>query len=382
MYSFTINRLADGNPDDTGGRFLQSPFWGHFKGCNGWNPLRFTVSAASAEGLTVDFSVSVLIRTLKKGILSFSIAYIPLAPEVSACTHAQTALDNIRSYACLLREFAAALKPQLPKNTLCVRYDIPIDFSSCEDRDFYVTSLSFLSRAERFGLKKCPVDIQPPDTVLLDLQQSADDMLAHMKSKWRYNIRLAEKKGVTVTAFRGNDPDIESALDCFYDLYRTTARRDGIAIHAKSYYRALLALSADNREQGAPAVTLYIARHEGDALAAIMTLFCRREAVYLYGASGNCKRNLMPAYLLQWTAINDAKAYGCPVYDFYGIPPFADEQHPMHGLYLFKTGFGGAVVHRPGSVDMPVSPFYPLYISAERFRALWYKKIKKLIRGR
>ena len=129
-------------------------------------------------------------------------------------------------------------------------------------------------------------------------------------------------------------------------------------------------------------ITLYIASHEGEDLAAIITLFNESEAIYLYGCSGNNKRNLMPAYLVQWTAIRDAKSYGSKIYDFYGMPPTNDENHPMHGLYLFKTGFGGAEVHRPGSFDMPTSPLYALYTLAENARAFWHKKVMKKIRGR
>ncbi|HAH62228.1 MAG TPA: methicillin resistance protein, partial [Treponema sp.] len=163
------------------------------------------------------------------------------------------------------------------------------------------------------------------------------------------------------------------------DLYRTTASRDGISIHSRQYYADLFSLSASERAKNdAPLVTLYVARHENDNLAAIITLFSKREAVYLYGASGNLKRNLMPAYLLQWTAINDAKTYGSPVYDFYGMPPADDKNHPMYGLYLFKTGFGGNIVHRPGSIDIPLSPSYALYTAAEDVRAFYHKKIRKL----
>ena len=90
----------------------------------------------------------------------------------------------------------------------------------------------------------------------------------------------------------------------------------------------------------------------------------------------------MPAYLVQWTAIKDAKAFGSKIYDFYGMPPTDDENHPMHGLYLFKTGFGGAHVHRPGSFDIPLSSLYSFYTLAENARAFWNKKILKKIRGR
>jgi lipid II:glycine glycyltransferase (peptidoglycan interpeptide bridge formation enzyme) len=200
-----------------------------------------------------------------------------------------------------------------------------------------------------------------------------------MKPKWRYNIKLAIRKGVTVRKGTLND------IPVFYRLYQETAHRDGIAIHSESYYRNLLELSASIRISITdctyyPEVTLYLAEYEGTALASIITLFTPYEAVYLYGASSNENRNVMPAYLLQWTAICDAKKYGSRYYDLYGIPPSDDEQHPMHGLYRFKTGFGGSLIHRPGSIDVKLSFVYRWYRLGEQMRIFWYKKVKKILR--
>jgi lipid II:glycine glycyltransferase (peptidoglycan interpeptide bridge formation enzyme) len=214
--------------------------------------------------------------------------------------------------------------------------------------------------------------VQPPDTVLLDLNDSPEAILARMKSKWRYNIRLAERSGVVVR--RGSGADVGA----FYDLYRTTAARDKIALHRQGYYENLLALPGTF--PGAPDVGLYLAEHDGDTLAAIVTIFTATEGTYLYGASSNEKRNLMPAYLLQWQAIQDARAQGCLRYDLYGIPPTADPHHPMHGLYLFKTGFGGIPAHRVGSLDLPLSPLYGPYRAAEAARTFWHKRVVKLLR--
>ena len=129
-------------------------------------------------------------------------------------------------------------------------------------------------------------------------------------------------------------------------------------------------------------VSLYIAKHENDTLAAIITLFTPYQATYVYGASCNIKRNLMPAYLLQWTAIKDAKNFGSKTYDFYGMPPRDDETHPMYGLYRFKTGFSGQNTHRIGSIDIATSPLYKPYKTAEKLRSFYFKKIKKAIVGR
>jgi lipid II:glycine glycyltransferase (peptidoglycan interpeptide bridge formation enzyme) len=129
-----------------------------------------------------------------------------------------------------------------------------------------------------------------------------------------------------------------------------------------------------------PSVRLYLAEHEGECIAAIITLFSPRQAVYLYGASSNIKRNLMATYLLQWQAITDAKDAGSRIYDFYGISPTDDKHHPMHGLYRFKTNFGGTIIHRPGSIDAVVSPVYRLYCVMEKVRMFYHKRIKKFLR--
>lgn len=372
----------------SGSRFLQSPFWAQFKCNHGWKNKRFDVTAVSetneksVSAETIQCTVSVLLRSFGKAGLRFSLAYIPLAPEVTEFTDTKdsNAVEHIRDYSDFLTGFAKTIASYLPKNTLCIRYDIPLDFYTCEDRDFYNFSLADLSKNCRLGIKKTHTDIQPPDTVLLDLSRTGDELLAQMKAKWRYNIHLAEKKGVVVTPYTADSKDLDQAIDTFYSLFETTAKRDGIAVHAKKYYKDLFALSKTFPD--APKITLWLARHEGDSLAGIITLFSRREAVYLYGASSNVKRNLMPAYLLQWNAISAAKEYGSAFYDFYGMPPTDDEHHPMYGLYRFKTGFGGTIVHRPGSVDVPVSHLYSLYTTAERLRAFYHKRIKKIFAGR
>ena len=344
-------------------RFQQTDFWCDFKCAHGWQK-------AGAEG------VNVLFRTFRK---AFSIVYIPLAPEKNAG-------ENDEDYIARVGSLTAKIKPLLPKNTLCVRYDLPLDFPTCEERDSFVRNVPLLAKGAKVAIRKNAVDIQPPDSTFLDLTKSEDDLLAAMKNKWRYNVRYAAKHGVTVRAVTADSPDFEKDLDSFYSLYETTAARDGIGLHPLIYYKDLLERGAKSVKSDSTSdrtkITLYIASHEGEDLAAIITLFNESEAIYLYGCSGNNKRNLMPAYLVQWTAICDAKSFGSKIYDFYGMPPSDDENHPMHGLYLFKTGFGGAQVHRPGSFDIPTSPFYPLYTLAEKARAFWHKKIMKKVRGR
>jgi lipid II:glycine glycyltransferase (peptidoglycan interpeptide bridge formation enzyme) len=196
-----------------------------------------------------------------------------------------------------------------------------------------------------------------------------------MKAKWRYNVRLGGRKTCVRRADAGG-------LDTFYALFRETALRDGIAIHGQPYYARLFeaaastkAPSADASAAKAPAdaapvdARLYLAEADGEPLAGIITLFRGRTATYLYGASSSRNRNLMAAYALQWRAICDAKEAGCEAYDMFGIPPDASPSHPMAGLYQFKTGFGGNIIHRPGSWDYAYGGLRTaLFRAAERCR--------------
>jgi len=192
-----------------------------------------------------------------------------------------------------------------------------------------------------------------------------------MKPKWRYNVSLAEKKGVKVKV-----SGVEN-IEVFYKLLKETSIRDGIAVHGINYYRTLFEVckKQNKKEQF---IRLYTAEHEGDILAAIVVLFYGKDATYLYGASSNNKRNLMSPYALQWKALQDAKEAGCTNYDFFGIPPNEDPNHPMAGLYRFKTGFGGQIIHRPGSWDYRYKKaLYGLFNKAEALRKKLYNLKKK-----
>lgn len=323
--------------------FLQSGFWGEFKSKHGWIPF-----ALEYEVLGKKYPLLVLVRKLGKII---PISYIPHAPVIPEG-------EDIEQFLAIL---SWELQGELPLGNLFIRYDLPFGTTG---ENIFPTPLSS-------PLKKAILDIQPPDTTILDITNDKDDLLAAMHKKTRYNIKLAEKKGVIIT-----EENIDQ-LDKWYDLYRTTAQRDKIALHPKSYYLKLLQL-AEEWEGKAPVFKIYFAKHEEELLAGIIVAQFGECATYLYGASSNQKRNLMPAYLLQWRAILDAKEAGMKSYDFFGIPPENNPDHPMHGLYRFKTGFGGEILHRYGCWDYPASKvYYYLYVVAERIRKWYYKSFKK-----
>lgn len=375
-------------------RFLQTKFWADFKALHGWTSYFFTLKNGTFV-LESNFlkntlsencfneknqnleekNLSVLVRSFSVKVKKFSLAYIPMAPEF---------LDNqsTENYLLEIKKISEQIKNFLPKDTIYIRFDLPIDFETLGNRDSFTKELLSLAKKNSFNLKKSKVSIQPPDTTILNLRQSEDKILSNMKSKWRYNIRLAKKKNVEIIRLDYSSPNFETYFDEFYKLFKTTSERDKVSFHNKSYYLDLFKQNELTQEKSKenPKIYLYLAKHENDYLAGIITLFCEKEAVYLYGASGNLKRNLMPSYLLQWTAIQDAKKFNCPVYDFYGMPPNDDKSHPMHGLYLFKTGFGGKIIHRPGSFDAVLKPcFYKIYSLAEKFRAFYFKILRKKI---
>lgn len=336
--------------------FLQTPFWCEFKSSQGWTSYYFEVITNEP------FFLSVLVKKIAR---FFYIAYIPLGPDIQKI--------DIEQQGIFLELLGEKLQFFLPTNTIYIRFDPP----------WGTIGIDTFPRMPR-GKKLRPApSVQPPDTVILDLTQDDESLLVHMKSKWRYNIRLGEKKGLEIAFSEGID-GAGAGINVFYQLYLETATRDGIAIHKRSYYEELLKLSSTwvSTAWDKPiSMRVYVASHGGENLASIITLFCGEEAVYLYGASSNKKRNLMPAYSLQWKAIRDARDFGCTRYDFYGIPPTDDASHPMHGLYRFKTGFGGSVVHRIGSLDIPLKPLsYSLWRSLESMRSVWFKQIKKRIK--
>ncbi|MGP1454920.1 MAG: lipid II:glycine glycyltransferase FemX [Treponema sp.] len=353
--------------------FLQSSFWARFKVLHGWTYQQYEVWYENQ---------SVVLTVLLRKLSAFGVlAYVPMGPNLLIDEDARS-LAVAKKRAALLTELAEKLVNLLPPSVFLLRFDPPWACSVKNNKKGTFSGADFPLiphiRQGTFRCKGASSAIQPPDTVQLDLQQPLDAVFDDFKPKWRYNIRLAEKKGVTIQVFTGQQAG-KVGVPLFYRLYQQTAARDGIAIHSQDYYRSLCDLAADHTHNTDHiTLSVYAAFHQEEALAAIIVLFSPGEAVYLYGASSNQKRNLMPAYLLQWKAISDAHNAGCRCYDFYGIPPSDDPNHPMHGLYRFKTGFGGSIVHRVGSLDVPLKPLlYWCYAQAEWARSFWFKTIKK-----
>jgi lipid II:glycine glycyltransferase (peptidoglycan interpeptide bridge formation enzyme) len=342
---------------ENAGLFLQSAMWGEFKSRFGWTSNAFLINLDGYEKLPL----LTLSRRLAPGFL---FTYVPWGPCLPADFPSSGRVQA-------LAELAVKLKPFLARNTVFIRFDTPWH---AEHTD-YVEGGGLHDEAALLtcaGFKRAAANVQPPDTVLINLSPPCEEILAAMKPKWRYNISLAEKKGVRV------DTGGAQEMETFYSLLKETAIRDGIAIHSIDYYRTLFEICANRNENGGDLLRLYTANHEGDTLAAIVVLFHGKTATYLYVASSNIKRNLMPPYALQWRAMQDAKEAGCLYYDLFGIPPDDNPNHPMAGLYRFKTGFGGSIIHRSGSWDYPYKPvIYNLFNIAEALRKKLRDRKKK-----
>ncbi len=199
-----------------------------------------------------------------------------------------------------------------------------------------------------FGVVKSKKNHEPAQTLMLDLKKSKENLLSEMKSKTRYNIRLASKKGVEIEKICD-----EKAVETFIQLSKTTAKRDGIEIHSESYYRKMV------KSIPTDMLSLYMARFEGKVIATALVSFCGSVATYLHGASSNENRNVMAPHLLQWTIILDAKKNDFLRYDFGGTKIEKDGngellENNWTGISKFKTGFSpkSELVSFPGCWDV------------------------------
>ena len=208
-----------------------------------------------------------------------------------------------------------------------------------------------MGELEDRGWRFSAEQIQFRNTVELDLTESEDNLLAAMKSKTRYNIRLASRKDIVVRA--GTEAD----FPVMAEMYAETAARDGFGIRPAAYY-----LDAWQSFHQAGMGHLLIAEFEDEPIAAVYLVRFGQRVIYMYGASTEKERQRMPNYLLQWEAIRWAKAQGCTVYDFWGAPDEFVESDRMWGVWRFKVGFNGQVVRHIGAWDFPVRPLlYQLY---------------------
>ncbi len=303
---------------------LQTAEWGQLKSSFGWHAVRLVCDDAGAQ---------ILFRSLPAG---FSVAYMPKPPldmETAPARFWEGVLSACREYRAIFLKIE------------------PDEWTSPEIAGEKVLG-GIHFRPSRFN-------IQPPRTLVVHLRGSEDDILARMKQKCRYNIRLAEKKGVVVRSW--------DDLEGFHTLMQATGERDAFGVHSLDYYRRAYELfyPAGNCK-------LFVAEYDRQPLAALMVFKHGSRSWFLYGASHDLERNRMPAYLLQWEAMRWARARGCEEYDLWGVPDaeeptleagFETRHDGLWGVYRFKRGFGGELKRAAQAIDAVFNPLlYKLYL--------------------
>ncbi len=305
---------------------LQSWLWGEFKARYRWQVTRWLWR--DAQG-TPQAAAQMLVQY--RG--GWGLGYVPKGPllDWTQSTWAQAVLDHLERQA---RE----------RRLLLLKIDPDVREDSAEGQ-------ALKALLQERGWRFSPEQVQFRNSMCLDLRPDLDTLMARMKSKWRYNLRLAVRKGVQVRVARPDE------LPLIYDMYAETAARDGFIIREAGYYLNVWRLFYE-----AGLATPFLAEADGRPLAALILFHFGRQAWYMYGASLSASRELMPNHLLQWEAIRHARSLGCTLYDLWGAPDRLDESDPLWGVYRFKAGLGAEFVPRIGAYDFaPNVWWYRLY---------------------
>lgn len=218
----------------------------------------------------------------------------------------------------------------------------------------------------RFGVVRPTESIQPKQTVVLDLAQPAEKVLESMKSKHRYNIRLAERYGVQVELVH---EDAAEHFTRFWSLLSHTATRQKFRTHDKDYYQKMIETLAPRG-----LAHLGFAKLDGKDLATVLLITNDKTITYLHGGSSEARKEVMAPFALHWQIIQWAQSVGCEAYDLWGTNAVQNEggwepraNHPSSGTTRFKLGFGGTVVQYPGAFDLVLKPIpYTLYNGIRR----------------
>ncbi|MBR6089135.1 MAG: peptidoglycan bridge formation glycyltransferase FemA/FemB family protein [Anaerolineaceae bacterium] len=342
-----------------GASLLQTSQWSEVKARVGWKA--FPKLWKKADG-TIEAAALILKRPLELGPIrsGASFLYVPRGPLMDWND------DGLRERVLAdLESFGREQKALFVK----IDPDVPVSFGEPGTEEFRKDPVGqkLLDAYQKHGWVRSPQQIQFANSVWINTEPDEDVLLANMKQRTRYKVRLAEKKGVTVR--RGTPSD----FDPIADLYAETSARDGFLIRGKDYY-----LDVWQRFYAAGMLTPLIAEVEGSMVAAVMIFVTGDTARYVYGMSGPDHREKMPNYLLQWEAVKLAKEKGCRVYDLWGAPDEFTEEDRMWGVYQFKRGLGGEVVITPGAWDLPLSRIgYDLFVhSLPKFISA-LKKISK-----
>ena len=280
-------------------QFLQSWQWGELAGEEGTKAIRISVEDKGKLVATA--------ALIKKSIFSFNYFFCPRGPVVGVES------GNLKVENFLFDEIKKIAKNE---KAIFLRFEP-----------------QFIIHDSLFLIQKT-INIEPNKTAIVDLQKAEDELLAAMHQKTRYNIRLAEKRGVKIR--EASNEDFEN----FWRIMKETVDRDGFRLHSKEHYRKMLELDKNF-------VKLFLAEYNGKIITAVLATFFGDMITYVHGASANEYRNVMAPYLLHWHIIKLGKSLGFKYYDLNGV-----DENKWPGVTKFKIGFGGAIVNYPGTFDL------------------------------
>jgi len=320
-----------------GMHILQTKEWGNVKAAYGWEVIRKTWM--DDQGIPVA-AAQVLRRKIRiAGIpFPFSVLYIPRGPmldwgDKDLVSHVLSDLEHLAR-----AEHALQIKidPEAVVGT-----GLPDEQPDGELLSAAVVTDVLRGQGWRYSSEQ----VQFKNTVIINLEYSEEALLARMKQKTRYNIRLAQKKGVTVRLISRQD------FPVLYKMYAETSLRDGFAIRSDEYYFKVWNTFLENGMAHG-----LLAEVEGEPVAGLLLFHFANRAWYLYGMSTDQHREKMPNYLLQWEAMRLAKQLGCEMYDLWGAPDVFNETDNMWGVFRFKEGLGGEVIRTCGAWDFTPYP--------------------------
>lgn len=304
--------------------FMQISTWAQVKTFWDWRGI------AVWQGDRITATMLVLIRPLPFG---FSLLYAPRGPICD------------RNDQTIWTELMEAMKKLARQQHALLIHMDPDEADSNEPFRSMMLQLGFTEKADDgFG------NIQPQYVFRLPLKgRTQDDIFQAFCAKTRYNIGLSLRKGVTVREYSGSDRIPDFIMENFYTLMQTTGERDHFYIRGLDYFKGLMNALQNNAK-------IYLAYLHGQPIAGAIEVFCGNKAWYLYGASANEHRNVMPNYLLQWIMIQEALERGCELYDFRGVPGNPSAEDPLYGLYRFKKGFSGTYTKFAGLFTYKFNP--------------------------
>ncbi|MCL1918806.1 MAG: aminoacyltransferase [Peptococcaceae bacterium] len=335
------------------GHCMQLWEWGDIKGRTGWKPWRLLVEVIDSPLSTVA-AMTMLERRLP--VVGAPIFYAPRGP-----------VADIHD-AKLLNMIWAAVRAKAEERG-AILFKVDPDVPS-EDTEFTgllkKAGFKFLETGKNFE------GIQPRYVFRLDIRPSEEELLKAMHQKTRYNVRLAQKKGVTIR--RGARED----LPAFYEVLKETTERDNFLVRSLAYFEDMY----DTLAPGGFA-ELFIGEYDGKVVAGTFAMRTGEKVWYVYGASSNSYRNVMPNYLIQWEMIRWAKELGCTLYDFRGVSGDLSEDNPLYGLYKFKKGFNGVFTEFMGEWDLVYRPvMYRMWRLGEKVYSGGVKNFLAKLRGR